>query len=172
MMTRRALRDKMVERRERMSVAKKAGKRFLTFGAVLGIILALGAGKSGPARSDFEIKGLHAAGGNHQGQVGHFAYLCPEPGRPLFCPRLQCRFGPPFPAGDVEASGHGNGRRDPGRESAPARYRGASPEIPGRHPGRSSAPIIPTGEEIVSAFVKGINAYVDLTRKDRRPPAG
>jgi len=159
-MTRRMVRDKMLERRENSFVAKKTGKRFLTLGAVLSIILAIGAGKAGPAKTQLEIKGLRESVEIIKDKWG-IAHITARNQHDLFFAQgfnvasdrlFQLEIWRRQATGTAaEILGEKALRRDIGARLL--KFRGdLRGELASYHP---------DGEEIISAFVEGINAFVD-----------
>jgi hypothetical protein len=94
----------------------------------------------------------------------------PRRARPLLCPGLQRGPGPPLPAGDLAAAGHRDGGGGAGGAGGGAGPGG--PALPFR--GDMEAEMRhyhPRGDQIIPAFVAGINAYVDPGPGGSRTPS-
>src|SRR4030043_2432090 len=163
-MTSPALRDKMAKRRENQAVTEKKWFRVLLLSLGACITLALCGGKSRPAKAELQIEGLQQAveiikdkwGISHiyaQNQDGLFF----AQGFNIATDRLfQLEMWRRQATGTMaEILGEKALRRD--IASRLLKFRGdLHKELGSYHP---------QGEKIVFSFVKGINAYIDLTRK-------
>ena len=152
--------DKIHERRESRSLSNKVGIRILAFSTVLSITLALGAGKAGPAKTQLELKGLRESVEIIKDKWG-IAHITARNRHDLFFAQgynvatdrlFQLEMWRRQATGTAaEILGEKALRRDIGARLL--RFRGdIKQELASYHP---------DGEEIISAFIEGINAYVD-----------
>src|SRR4030043_559736 len=164
-MTSPALRDKMAKRRENQAVAEKKWFRVLLLSIGACIPLSLFGGKSGPAKTDLQIEGLQQSVEIIKDKWG-ISHIYAQNQDDLFFAQgfniasdrfFQLEMRRRQATGTVaEILGEKALRRDIG--SRPPQLRG--------HLHKELGSYHPQGGKIVSSFVKGINAYIDLTRKN------
>jgi penicillin amidase len=146
-------------------VANKTGKPFLALAIIVGIVLALGAGKAGPEKAVLELKGLREPVEIIKDKWG-IAHITARNQHDLFFAQgfnvasdrlFQLEMWRRQATGTVAAIlGRKALRRDIGARLL--KFRGdIRQELASYHP---------DGDDIVTAFVEGINAYVDRVAKD------
>src|SRR4030043_327582 len=163
-MTSPALRDKMAKEGRNKAVAEKKWFRVLLLSIGACITLTLFGGKSGPAKTDLKIEGLQQSVEIIKDKWG-ISHIYAQNQDDLFFTQgfniasdrlFQLEMWRRQATGTVaEILGEKALRRDIG--SRLLKFRGDHhKELGSYHP---------QGEKIVSSFVKGINAYINLTRK-------
>jgi penicillin amidase len=141
-------------------VAKKTDKRFLIFGAVLSIVLALGAAGPGPEKTQLRIKGMREPVAIIKDKWGIAHIYARNQSDLFFAQGYNVASDRLFQLEMWRRQATGTVAEILGAKALPGdigarllRYRGdMRKELGSYHP---------DGEEIVTAFVAGINAYVD-----------